>query len=367
MPKAMRATSLGIICFGLFHSTLALADKVVVLPFRATEGAAPAKDVVKLATATSGAATTRGHTLVSAAEKAKAEKASKDGVFDTQAEFVAAGKAAQSNWTLSAKVEFRGTAVYALDLEACQVGTGRVESVARDVDLDKAEPQIAEMLALLLRPEGVAGAELPWKKNAPLPQIPTPEPVKETPKPPEPIPPPPPPQNMQSPAPPPRGYAEGHPFSGGLSAGMITALARPSGAVGNATSLLVQATFGYAFDSGPRAPGEKPSALNGLELRFDAGGGTVGPGSIFFDGGARYALFVAQSPRLYLGPEAKIGAFVPFAGDKKVRFLGRAGAFIGFEITPEFSLEIASNVSVAPGGSGTLLFLDAALGAFYRF
>ncbi len=360
----MRATSLGIICFGLFHSTLALADKVVVLPFRATEGTAPAKDVLKLASATGAAATTRGHTLVSAAEKTKAEKSSKDGVFDTQAELVAAGKAAQSNWTLSAKVEFRGTAVYALDLEACQIGTGRVESVARDVELDKAEPQIAEMLALLLRPEGVAGAELPWKKNAPLPPIPPPEPVKEVPKPPD----PPPPVQMVMPPPsfPPRGYAEGHPFAGGLSAGMITALARPNGAVGNATSLLVQATFGYAFE-----------AVHGLELRFDVGGGTVGPGSLFFDGGARYAILLApgsrrsaddmQSGRFYLGPEVKIGGFIPFAGDKKARFLARGGGFVGFELTPEFALELAPNVSVAPGGSGALLFFDVALGAFYRF
>ncbi len=369
----MRAISrtLGILTF--LVATDALADNVVVLPFRATEGAADKKDLVTLKGAASGATTDRGHTLVPAAAATRAEKSSKDGVFDTQAELIAAGKTADANWTLSAKVEARAAGVYAIDLEACQVGTGRVELVARDVEVANARVQIAEMLALLLRPEGINGAELPWKKNVPPQPLPKPEPTPEPPKPTPPVPAPvpqPPPAEVHVFTPPPRGYGEDHPFVAGLGVGFISAFKRPTGAVGNATSLLVQASFGYAVLTTSDNKDNPDRSTSALELRFDAAAGAIGPGSFLLDGGARYALFLnknAQSGRFYIGPEAKIGAFIPFAGDKKARFLARGGGFVGMAITPELSLEIAPNVSVAAGGSGALAFFDTTLGVFYRF
>src|SRR5215472_10875753 len=139
---------------GLFGwSAQAWADKVAVLPFLSVGNATSAQlDAAGVATRT--AAVQLGHKLPTDAEMLTAKMATKDGVADTSQEYRAAGRASSSDWTVVGLVEQHG-ASYRLELEACQVDSGRVESVAREVDTSRAAGQIGEMLAVLLRPEGI--------------------------------------------------------------------------------------------------------------------------------------------------------------------------------------------------------------------
>ena len=221
----------------------AWADKVAVLPFSSSNNVA--RPELKVARPelehvrgwTREAVVKRGHTFATPDELVSAEAAVRDGVADTSQECVAAGKAAKAPWTLTARVERNdyysaarlpdgatgeeGYTTYWLELEACQVETGRVESLSREVLATNAPMDIAEMVALLVRPEGLANAEIPWERNG----------VRERnglsrpkPKPPAPPPPPPPPA---APPPPRPIYGAGHPFSVGASLGVSNALVRP--------------------------------------------------------------------------------------------------------------------------------------------
>ena len=158
----------------------------------------------------------------------------KDGVADTSAEYRAAGRAAGAQWTVAGHVDSHGWA-YRLELEACQVATGRVESLAREIDPRQAAPQIAEMLALLLRSQGVGDTVPPWDQPAP-----TPPPLAPAP-PPTPAPAPlPPPRRRRRLRRPPRAALRREPpvraRPGRRSAG---AFARASDARGSATAGLV--------------------------------------------------------------------------------------------------------------------------------
>ena len=110
----------------------------------------------------------KGHVPPSAGEMLSAEQAVTDGTPDTSQEYRAAGKASGSQWTVTGRIdrhdapparlpdgtEEEGYTTYRVELEVCQVETGRVESLAREIDPDEAPAQLAEMLGLLLRPGG---------------------------------------------------------------------------------------------------------------------------------------------------------------------------------------------------------------------
>ena len=105
-------------------ATPALADRVAVLPF-------PPGDT-RAESATAAAVTAAKHAQPSPGEAASGKAAVKDGQADTSEEYRAYGAAASVDWTL------RGTAIhradgYRLELEACQVKTGRVELLAREI------------------------------------------------------------------------------------------------------------------------------------------------------------------------------------------------------------------------------------------
>ncbi len=280
-----------------------------------------------------------------------AEMAVKDGVADTSEEYRAAGRASSSDWTVSARVDLHG-AHYRIELEACQVSSGRVESLAREIDPPQATPQIGEMIAILLRPEGIANVDIPWEHAAPPP------PPLPPPTPPTPPAPPSPPSPPKPPEPPPvrHAYAEGHPIAFGLEAGGFAAFARPSNARGPRGSANIGGVVGYAIETVP-----------GLELRGELAGAVAGPQAVYFDVGARYALMVVPTLRMYAGPELGLGGFFPVGGDKSARFLGRGSLFAGIGIGERFQVEGFGDLALAPGGSGTIALVGGGARVVVRF
>jgi hypothetical protein len=325
----------------------ALADKVAVLPFLGASGATSV-DLDAARNATRGAVTGLSHTLPSDAEMLTAQMSSTDGVADTGQEYRAAGRASTSDWTVVGHVEARG-ATYHLELEVCQVQSGRIESLAREITPAQANAQIGEMLVLLLRPEGLANATIPWERaasTAPPGVSPVPAP-KDTPPHPSPEPPPP-----QGPPPPPavrHVYAENHPFAIGVFMSVLSAFSRPADATGSPTAALIGATAAYAFQGAP-----------GLELRADVDAAGAGPRSFTVDAGARYAIPIVPSVRLFAGPEATLGGFFASGADKTPRALLQGAAFVALGLGERVQLEVVGNLAYAAGspplalGGGTV-------------
>jgi hypothetical protein len=277
-----------------------------------------------------------------------AEVAVRDGVPDSSEEYRAAGRASSSAWTVTGRVEPRSSGRFRIELEACQIASGRVESLAREVDPARANDQIGEMLALLLRPEGIGNAEIPWDKPNPKPEVVEPPVVP---------PPTPTPAPLQPrPAAPKHAYAEGHPNAVGPGAELLTALQRPDNAQGSATSVLLAGAFGYALEAVP-----------GLELRADFAGAVAGPKALVLDAGARYAFMLVPTARVYAGPELALGAFVTLGGDKSARFLGRGGLAAGIGIGEQVQLEAFGDLAVTPGGAGTLVLGGGGARGLVRF
>src|SRR5438132_12673814 len=117
------ACALGLALGVLLFAVPALADKVVVLPFQGDARTDEARS------ATSGAVIQKSHTPLSEEETKKAVAAVSDGLPDTSQEFRQAGKAVKAQWTVVGRVENHDW-YYRIEIEACQVDTGRVESLS---------------------------------------------------------------------------------------------------------------------------------------------------------------------------------------------------------------------------------------------
>jgi tRNA threonylcarbamoyladenosine biosynthesis protein TsaE len=335
----------------LLFAAPALADKVLVLPFQGVGSALPG-ELEGARAAAIAAVIGLAHKLPTPAETVTAQAAVGDGVADTSEEYLAAGRASSSDWTVGGHFEAYG-ATYHLELEACQIASGRVESLAREIDPSVATKQMGEMLALLLRPQGIANAEIPWERVTISPALP---------KPPPPLPAPPPPS--ETPPPPPairHRYAENQPIALGLRASVLGALHRPlpAGApasdVGSSLAGMLGGTFGYAL-----------AAVSGLELCVDGDGSIAGPRSFGLAGGARYAIPILPTLRVFAGAEAEMGTFVTLAGDKTARFLVRGAAFFALGLGEHLQLELAADIDYA-AGSTTLVLGGGTLGALVRF
>jgi hypothetical protein len=107
----------------------ALADKVVVLPFQSIS-AATSVELDAARAATRNAVTALSHTLPTDAEMLTAQMSSKDGVVDSGQEYVAAGHASTSAWTVAGHIDAHGP-TYHLELEVCQVERSRPRSPRR--------------------------------------------------------------------------------------------------------------------------------------------------------------------------------------------------------------------------------------------
>jgi hypothetical protein len=339
----------------------AFADKVAVLPFTAPKGLS--KPEIDHARAwTREAAITRGHIPPSDSEMLSAEMAVKDGTPDTSQEYRAAGRASGSQWTVTGRVERHdappaklpdgsleeGYTTYRVELEACEVESGRVESLAREIDPDEAPVQIGEMLALLLRPEGIRNAQLPWDNAAPHKRKTRPAP------PPTPVPPPPPPEPAKPVVK--HAYAENRPAALGLSLGFSSALVRPSEARGPSSAMPIGGVLAYALEQVP-----------GLELRGIFTSQAIGPKALEISAGGRFAIPVLPSYRVFVGPELLVGAHVALGADKTARFLGHGAAFVAWGIGEQLQLELAGDLAAAFGGTGTLVLGGATARALVRF
>ncbi len=344
----------------------AFADKVAVLPFTSPKSALPKPELDQARQWTNLAVTQRGDTSPTPGELLTAEMAVKDGSPDTSDEYRAAGRASGSQWTVTGRVEridvpaskgpdgadVEGYTIYRTELEACQVSSGRVEALTRDLDPDEAPEQIKEMLALLIRAEGLGTSDIPWTVGAPRHPKAKPKPP---PPPPEPSPPPPPPPPPAAPVVK-HSYAENHPFALGVSIGLNDALSRPDKASGPSLALPLGVAFGYAIE-----------ALPGLEARAIFNSNVVGPKAIVLGAGARYAIPVLAQYRFFVGPEAVLGTHVAIGADKTARFLAQGSAFASLGLGEYVQVEIAGDLGAALGGTGTLVLGGGTLRGMFRF
>lgn len=337
----------------LFTTRAAHADKVAVLPFTSI-GNATSVELEKARAATQGALVQMGHKLPTSSEMLTAEMAFKGEHGGDSKAYQASGRASSAEWSVGGHVEGHG-ATYRLELEACKVDTGRVESLAREIDPPKASAQIQEMFVLLLRPDGIANADIPWQRATPPTFTPKDKDKADDTKV---VTKPPPPADAGPPPPPAvkHAYAEDHPIAVGLALSLLTAAQRDSKAQGSATSLHVGGSFGYAL-----------SAVPGLELRGDAAGAVAGPQSLLAVAGARYMLGAVPTRRIFIGPELGIGTFVTLGAEKTARFLAH-GALVGsVGLGEHVQLELAGDVDYAAGGSSGLLLVGGTARGSYRF
>jgi hypothetical protein len=339
------------IAFCTFLATLAFAfaaraDKVCVLKITASGGQVTI-EAQAVRKSVREAVVQRGHTLPTDAELEAAERAIVDGVPDSSVEYRAAGRACAAQWTIAGHVELRED-LWRVELESFLVETGRVESLARDVDPAEATSSIAEMLALMIRPEGIGPDLPPWSGKKPVP--------KPKPKPVEPPPPPPPPPPPKPPEPPPPKYAEKAPFAVGAAGGVLVAAVRPGSAQGSATSGVIGGYAGYAIEQVP-----------GLEPRLMIEGAIAGPRALTIDAGAKYAFPIVPRLRIYAGPELALGTFITTGADRGARFLARGAAFGAVGIGDHVQLEVTGDVLATPGGSGFLLLAGGGARALFRF
>jgi hypothetical protein len=302
------------------------------------------------------------------------------------------GTATKAGWVLVALVE-PAVQTTRVELIAYHAPTGRVESVAREVEKSRSAPQIREMLGVLLRPEGIGAGELPWERAAPAPQpaavagpapapaaVAGPAPVAATTAGPEDTGPPEKLVRMDymldrhNVWPP---YTAGRPLVVSALQGFAFAAIRPEGATGSSASFVGMARVGYGI-------GDK-----GLELFAQLGGNLAGPGALWIDAGARFMLTPSVHPigrtlygaSIHFGLEALAGAFIRPGGGEVTGPDGAtytrpalvdpalgAAATVIIGITPAFQVEAQmGNLRWIPAKGGALLLLGATLGAGLRF
>jgi hypothetical protein len=335
------------------------ADKVVLLPFTSAK-ALPKPELSLAGGWARDALLASGHVLPTQAEMLSVGKAVTDGVPDTRQEYLAAGRATGAAWTVTGEVERHdvlasklqdgtleeGFTTYRIELEVAQVDTGRVESLAREVDPDDAVAQIKEMLTVLLRPEGVRNATLPWEGIAPKRRAKTapPKPVEKQPEAPPRV------------ALPRHNYAEGRPIGLGVALGGSTALLRPDAARGPSEALALGGVLAYALLDWP-----------GVEFRGVFNAQVSGPKAFDVAVGARYALPVWPERRIFAGPELLAGTFVAQGAEKTARFLARGAAFVSYAPAESLQLEVSPELAAAVGGAGALLLGGVAARVLVRF
>lgn len=363
----------------LLAAPSAWADKVALLPSRG--GADPSFRSV-LDTDLARGLTALGHTVIAASPSAAGVA---DAVADTLEEYRAVGAATHADWVLVGAVE-PAVATARVELTACLVRMGRVESVAREVNQTRTAPEVQEMLAVLVRPEGIGAGELPWEK-APRPPPPAPPPAEK----------PPPPVVTPPPAPPaappiegrvglsyPTGAAEVWPaYSGGkrglvsVGLGFSAPAARPSAAKGSGASFVSAVRAGYAVGDA------------GIEPFAELGGNLAGPRALWLNAGARWMFSpflkrdndgLRRGLPLFLGPELTAGLFVRL-GISGVTDEGKsysAGAEVhpvlglaldgAFALSRSFQLEAQlGNLRWVPTAEGSILLLGATFGGALRF
>lgn len=395
----LRAPALSLVPLLLLSAAPALADRVVVLPSQGS--ASPAARIALDLDVTRGAASLR-HSVASEVETQAALVRIVDGTADTPEEYATVANILRANWVLAARVEPAATTTR-VEIAAYLASLGRVESVARDVDPQKQDAQIQEMLAVLMRPEGVGVGALPWEQ--PLPPPPPPPPIPAPPSPPPlppfgaqptpwnmgqfmPPPPPPPPQpapknevmmsylggSRQTVWPP---YTAGKPVFLSALIGFSSAASSSSRATGSAAAFVGALRGGYAI-------GE-----SGLELFAGLSGNLAGPSALWIDLGGRWLFSptVKAAPdgrkegfAFHVGPELLLGPFVRLGSTvtapNGVTYEGRSTTHFSFGAALDLVLALSpalridaqlGNLRFVPTEDGTIVLMGATIGTTYRF
>jgi hypothetical protein len=371
-------------------SSSAWADRVALLPSR---GGLDERARTALDDQLGRALGSLGHTVVAASPAMLKSAGVLDGVADTAEEYRAVGATAKADWVLVGSVE-PALQTSRVELAACLMKLGRVESVAREVHQASADPEVKQMLEVLLRPEGIGAGELPWEKAGASPPAQTKPPTSTVT-----VTPPPPPEPPKPPSPPPAegkvgmeyplgrrdvwpAYSGGNrPFFGAL-VGVAGPVARPfvPGAkvsVGSGASMVGGLRGGYAL------------ADFGLELFGDFGGNLSGPKALWLDAGARWMWSPLlkkgsdgmRSSPLFIGPELLFGMFVRLPGAEITGVSGAsysaptevhpmlgAAIDVAYALSPSIQLEAQlGNLRWVPSASGSIVLMGMSAGAAYRF
>lgn len=356
-------------------SAPALADRVALLPAR---GADDAETRTTAERNLAAALSALHHEAVAETEIRSALASIGDGVADTVEEYAAVGQATRADWVLVATVE-PAVLTERVELAACLVSAGRLESVAREVDKARSPDQIREMVAVLLRPEGIGAGALPWERSS-TPAAP-PAPVAPTPV-------PPPPQTPE-----PRvarlGYLSGAadawpPYSAGRTVGLGARLGvsagalRPEGASGSSASLVGAVRAAFAVGA------------SGFEPLVELGGNLAGPRALWIEGGARLMLTPLlrrsddgkrwEGPPFHVGPELALGAFVRLPPDDVVEvggatYSGSAEAAFSLRASLAATLDVSRSVRLdaslgdlrwVPSADGSIVLVGGTLGLTLR-
>jgi hypothetical protein len=312
-----------------------LADKVATTT---AKGTSPLAERSSMRATTELAAKGLGHVTVAESEVVQGEGAAGDKI-GTSAGLVAVGKVTGADWVVVPVVNGNR-----LEIQACQVSTGRVESLVREID-PKSDPttQVREMLALLLRPQGIADAPLPWdqKKPAPSASVVPASSASVAPS-----------SSTVPKAPPPR-YDEGGAIAIGAGGGVADVIARPAEATGKRLAFGWNATLLVALPSRPWL--EILGRISGVHGPGNALAGDVGAR-------ATYA-----TSRFAFGGEVTLGAFGQLGGAQTAQFAFGVSPVVAMAITRRVVLDLRpANLRVATG-SGTVALLGADLALLFRF
>ncbi|WP_170228759.1 hypothetical protein [Polyangium fumosum] len=399
----LRAPAFFLVPLLLLSAAPALADRVVVLPSQGS--AAPAarlgfdQDIMRGAASLS-------HSIASEVETQAALVRIADGTADTPEEYATVANSLRANWILSARVEPAATTTR-VEIAAYLATLGRVESVARDVDPQKQAVQVQEMLAVLMRPEGVGASALPWEQ--PLPPPPPPPPIPPPPPPLQQQPPLPPfgtPQTpwnmgqfMPPPPPPPPQPASKNEVSMKYLGGSRQTVWPPY-AAGKPVFLSALIGFSAAASSGSRATGGAGAFVgalrggyaigeSGLELFAGLAGNLAGPPALWIDLGGRWLFSPTVNtapdgrkegfsfhvgPELFLGPFVRLGSTltapngVTYEGRSTGHFSIGGALDLVVGLSPALRIDAQlGNLRFVPTEDGTLVLMGATLGMTYRF
>lgn len=266
---------------------------------------------------------THGHSVVdpAAVEKARTEL----GITDrSPAALVSLAGKIGCDWVLSPSQDPAVTTTR-VELSTAYQPSLRFESVAREVDRAAFAAQVGEMLAVILRPEGVGTNALPWEtRTAPPPKteggetdvkIQSPETEPPRPETPDPA----------------RPFGSVNHFFVGAGLGFDAIAVQPEGGAGDRFALNGAIKGGYAI------------AETGLEVGVQVAGHLAGPGVVFVDASVRWNFPLVGGKGgtgLYMGPLVH-GGLVVFPGSS-----GEAGGKT-YETPTEASGSIAGSLDLA--------------------
>jgi hypothetical protein len=310
--------------------TLAWADVVLVVPPRGQ----PADRLASLARETRLAVVEMGHQLVAEADGQAAMAKVRDGAADDTEELDGLVRDTKAGWVVAPVARGEGAGVR-LELTAYHGATGRTESVSRDIDPAKVQPQVLEMLRVLLREEGVGTGALPWESSAPV--------APTTPR-------------TEGPTPD-KGARTGtvtdlQPLLG-LTVGFSTAVSRPEDATGSAAALQGGLRAGVRLG-------------NSVEVALGLRSNMAGPKATSLDVSGRYWIEVTDGFRL--APELAPGVFFQGGGAQDTSFSLRVTAVGALDVAADISVEAhLGDVTWVPSSSGTLILGGATLAGVARF